>query len=63
MRLQSTTFTDAGIYMMPAQFQKYYADDPAIATLELAKVLRKSRWGEVLQCTHRRRVYVKMMIK
>ena len=49
--------------MMPAQFQKYYADDPAIATLELAKVLRKSRWGEVLQCTHRRRVYVKMMIK
>lgn len=31
--------------MTPAQFSQYYADDPETATLELTKVLRKSRLG------------------
>jgi len=31
--------------MTPAQFQDYYAQSPEAATLELAKVLRKSRLG------------------
>jgi transposase InsO family protein len=31
--------------MTPAQFKQYYAENPEAATLELAKVLRKSRLG------------------
>lgn len=31
--------------MTPAQFKEYYAEDPEIAKLELAKVTEKSHLG------------------
>jgi hypothetical protein len=35
--------------MTPAQFKRYYSDDPETATLELAKVTEKSHLGEILR--------------